>query len=121
MRFNPKKTGIIALLLVASLLVVFPVQMVEAQTTTVTVSPQNSTPVVGRTITISILLNNVANLYGIDVSLTWDTSLLSFQANSNQTFLGVSSGMLNPPPSSISVVLDSASQATGNSILSQLP
>jgi hypothetical protein len=114
MHINQKKTSIIALLFVASLLVVFPIQMVKAQTTTtVTVTPQNSTPVVGQTITISIQLNNVQNLYGIDVTLTWNTALLSFQTNSNQTFLGVSNGVLNPPPSSISVVLDSASQAIG--------
>ncbi len=112
MRFNQKKTSIIVLLFVASLLVVLPIQMVKAQTstTTVTVTPQTSTPVVGQTITISITLNNVQNLYGIDVKLNWNTALLSFQTNSNQTFLGVSNGVLNPQ---ISVVLDSASQATG--------
>ena len=112
MRFNQKKTSIIVLLFVASLLVVFPIQMVKAQTstTTVTVTPQTSTPVVGQTITISIHLNNVQNLYGIDVRLNWNTALLSFQTNSNQTFIGVSNGVLNTP---ISVVLDSASQAAG--------
>jgi hypothetical protein len=111
MRFNRKKTSIIALLFVASLLVILPIQMVKAQTTTtVTVTPQTSTPLVGQTITISIILNNVQNLYGIDVKLNWNTALLSFQTNSNQTFLGVSNGVLNPQ---ISMVLDSASQAAG--------
>jgi len=110
MHLNHKKTCIITLLIVASLLIVFPVQNVRAQTTTVTVSPPTSTPTVGQTITISILLSNVQNLYGIDVALTWDTSLLSFQANSNQTFLGVANGVLNSPTQ---LVLDSASQALG--------
>ena len=110
MHINRKKTSIIALLIVASLMVALPVQTVKAQTTTVEVSPQTSTPIVGQTLTISIQLNNVQNLYGIDLTLTWNPSLLSLQANSNQTFLGVSSGVLNAP---ISVVLDSATQATG--------
>jgi hypothetical protein len=114
MRFNQKKTSIIVLLFVASLLVILPIQMVKAQTTTtVTVTPQTSTPVVGQTITISIQLNNVQNLYGIDVTLTWNTALLSFQTNSNQTFLGVANGVLNGTEVPISVVLDSASQAAG--------
>jgi len=111
MPFNQKKTSIIVLLFVASLLIVLPIQMVKAQTTTtVNVTPQTSTPVVGQTITISITLNNVQNLYAVDVTLNWNTALLSFQTNSNQTFIGVSNGVLNTP---ISVVLDSASQAAG--------
>ena len=111
MRFNQKKTSIIALLFVALLLVVFPIQMVKAQTTTtVTVTPQTSTPVVGQTITINIELNNVQNLYGIDLTLNWNPALLSLQPGSNQTYLGVSNGILNAP---ISVVLDSATQAIG--------
>ncbi len=112
MHFNQKKTSIIVLLFVASLLVVSPFQMVKAQTstTTVTVTPQTSTPVVGQTLTVNITLNNVQNLYGIDVTLNWNPSLLSFQTNSNQTFIGYSYGVLNNPTS---LVLDSASQATG--------
>jgi hypothetical protein len=108
MRFNRKKTSIIALLFVASLLIVFPVQMVKAQTTTVTVSPQNSTPVVGQTITINIQLNNVQNLYGVDVTLDWNPAYLSLQTN--QSFVGTSNGVLNTP---VLVVQDTASQAIG--------
>jgi len=110
MRFNKKKTSIIALLLAASLMVVFPIQMVKAQTTTVDVTPQTSTPAVGQTITISIQLNNVQNLYGIALTLNWNPSMLSLQANSNQTFIGTSNGVLNTPTS---VFQDSASQAIG--------
>ncbi len=110
MRFNKKKTSIIALVLAASLLVVFPIQIVKAQTTTVTVTPQTSTPAVGQTITISIQLNNVQNLYGIALTLNWNPSMLSLQANSNQTFIGTSNGVLNTPTS---VFQDSASQAIG--------
>jgi len=115
MHFNQKKTSIIVLLFVASLLVVLPIQIVKAQTstTTVTVTPQTSTPVVGQTITISIQLNNVQNLYAIALTLTWNPSMLSLQTNSNQTFVGVetySNGVLHNPTS---VFQDSASQATG--------
>ncbi len=110
MRLNKKKTSIIALVLAASLLVVFPIQIVKAQITTVTVTPQISTPAVGQTITISIQLNNVQNLYGIALTLNWNPSMLSLQANSNQTFIGTSNGVLNTPTS---VFQDSASQAIG--------
>ncbi|MGA3288884.1 MAG: cohesin domain-containing protein [Candidatus Bathyarchaeia archaeon] len=110
MRFNQKKTSIVVLLFVASLLVVLPVQMVKAQTstTTVTVTPQTSTPVVGQTLTINIQLNNVQNLYAVDVTLNWSTSSLSLQTN--QSFVGTSNGVLNNPTS---VVIDTASQQTG--------
>ena len=91
MRFNQKKTSIIVLLFVASLLVVLPIQMVKAQTstTTVTVTPQTSTPVVGQTITINIQLNNVQNLYAFDVILDYDSSVL--QLVNSKVDLGTSS------------------------------
>jgi len=109
MRFNQKKTSIIVLLFVASLLIVLPIQMVKAQTTTtVNVTPQTSTPVVGQTLTINIQLNNVQNLYAVDVTLNWSTSSLSLQTN--QSFVGTSNGVLNNPTS---VVIDTASQQTG--------
>jgi len=108
MRFERKKTSIIVLLFVASLLIIFPFQMVKAQTTTVTVSPQNSTPVVGQTLTINIQLNNVQNLYGVDVTLDWNPAYLSLQTN--QSFVGTSNGVLDSP---VLVVQDTASQAIG--------
>ncbi len=111
MQFNMKKTSVIALLIVASLLVVLPLQMVKAQTTTVAVSPQTSTPVVGQTLTINIQLNNVQNLYGVDVTLNWNPAYLSLKTN--QSFVDVKTypnGILNDP---VSVVEDTATQTTG--------
>jgi len=111
MGFNLKKTGIIAVLFVVSLLVVFPVQMVKAQTTTVTVSPQTSTPIVGQTITINIELSNAQNLYGVDVMLNWNPDFLSLKTN--QSFVDIKTypnGILNDP---VSVVQDTATQALG--------
>ena len=58
-------------------MVVLPVQMVKAQnSTTVTVSPQTNTPTVCETITVTIQLNNVNNLYGIDVTLDYNSAVL---------------------------------------------
>ena len=91
MRFNRKKTSIIALLFVASLLVVLAVPMVKAQTstTTVTVTPQSSTPVVGQTFTINIQLNDVQNLYALDVTLDYNSLIL--QLVNSKVDLGTSS------------------------------
>ena len=91
MRFNRKKTSIIVLLFVASLLAVLVVPMVKAQTstTTVTVTPQSSTPVVGQTFTINIQLSNVQNLYALDVTLDYNSVVL--QLVNSKVDLGTSS------------------------------
>ena len=91
MRFNRKKTSIIVLLFVASLLGVLVVPMVKAQTstTTVTVTPQSSTPVVGQTFTINIQLSNVQNLYALDVTLDYNSVVL--QLVNSKVDLGTSS------------------------------
>ena len=108
MQIDKLRTGIIVLLLVASLFVVLPIHNVKAQTTTVSVSPQDNIVSVGQTLTIHIEINNVQNLYGVDIALTWDTSMLKL--DSNQSFVGVSNGVLNPQ---VLVAQDTASQATG--------
>jgi len=112
MLVNKKKTGLILLLFVASLLFVLPSQTVKAQTTTVSVSPQDNTVSVGQTLTIHIEINNVQNLYAVDIELTWDTSMLSLV--SNQSFVGVTNGILNSP---VTVVQDTADQSTGEYVL----
>ena len=108
MSINKRKTGLILLLLVTSLLFVLPFQIVKAQTTTVSVSPQDNTVSVGQTLTVHIEISNVENLYGVDIALTWDTSMLKL--DSNQSFVGVASGILNTP---VTVVQDTADQSTG--------
>ncbi|MGA2681066.1 MAG: cohesin domain-containing protein [Candidatus Bathyarchaeia archaeon] len=108
MRINQLKTSIIVLLFIASLFVVLPIHTVKAQTTTVSVSPQNNIVTVGQTLTIHIEISNVQNLYAVDIALTWSTSMLKL--DSNQSFVGVANGVLNSP---VLVVQDTADQATG--------
>ena len=103
-----KKVSIVVLLFVASLMLVLPTQMVKAQTATISVSPQNNIVTVGQTLTVHIEISNVANLYAVDIALTWDTSMLKLV--SNQSFVGVSNGVLN---AQVLVVQDTASQQSG--------
>lgn len=43
------------------------------------VSPQAINALLGETITLNITISNVQNLYGVDVTLFWDPSVLTFQ------------------------------------------
>jgi len=86
MRVNKRKTDVIVLLLVTSLLVVLPIQMVKAQTTTVSVTPQNSTVPVGKTVTVTVQLSDVQNLYGLDMTLDYNNTVL--QLTNQQPDLG---------------------------------
>jgi hypothetical protein len=51
----------------------------SSSNTTVAVSPQTTSALLGETITINITISNVQNLYGVDVSLLWNPSALSIQ------------------------------------------
>jgi hypothetical protein len=105
MRVNQKKTGFIVVLVLVSLLVVLPIQMAKAQTATVSVSPQNSTASVGKTVTVAIQLSNVQNLYGFDVTLSYDNAVL--QLTDSKLDLGTSSipgGVLYGDPVSTNFV-----------------
>jgi hypothetical protein len=108
MRVNQKKTGMIVLLIVASLLVALPIETARAQTATVSVSPQSNQVSVGQTLTVHIEIGNVQNLYAVDITLNWDTAMLKL--DSNQSFVGVSSGVLNAP---VLVVQDTADKTSG--------
>ncbi len=113
MPFDQKKISLIAILFIVSLIIVLPIQVTRAQssTTTVSVSPSNSAPAVGQTITVNVVISNVQSLYGIDLTLDWNTAVL--QLESNQSFIGVetnSQGILHNPTL---VVQDTASQQTG--------
>jgi hypothetical protein len=69
----------VVLMLVLSLLLLYPVGTVFAQTssgTTVAVTPSSNITRLGQTITINITITNVQNLYAIDVTLQWNTSAL---------------------------------------------
>jgi hypothetical protein len=92
--------------------------MVKAQTTTVSVTPQSSKPAVGKTFTISITISNVENLYGLDVTLNWNPSILSYVSHSLD--LGNSGGVLSGSPVSstatsggILLQTDTATQSAG--------
>lgn len=108
MQVNKKKSGLILLTFIALLLFVLPFQTVRAQTATISVSPPNNLVTVGQTITVNIEISGVQNLYAVDIAMTWDTSMLKL--DSNQSFVGVSSGILNAP---VLEVQDTASQQTG--------
>ena len=69
----------ILLILVSTLLILYPFQAVYAQgssNTTVAVNPSTTMTRIGETIAINITLSNVQNLYGLDVTLQWNTSAL---------------------------------------------
>jgi hypothetical protein len=110
MRIKYIKISAIIVLLAISVFIVLPNQMVKAQTATISVVPQNNPVTVGQTLTINIKISNVQNLYGVDIALTWDTSMLKLV--SNQTFVPVSNGVgiLNPQ---VLFVQESADQSTG--------
>jgi len=113
MPFDKSKISLISILFIVSLIIFLPIQVTRAQssTTTVSVSPSNSTPAVGQTITVNVLISNVQSLYGIDLTLYWNTAVL--QLESNQSFIGVetnSQGVLHNPTL---IVQDAASQQKG--------
>jgi hypothetical protein len=69
----------ILLILVFTPLILCPFQVAYAQgssNTTVAVKPSTTMTRIGETIAINITLSNVQNLYGLDVTLQWNTSAL---------------------------------------------
>jgi hypothetical protein len=76
MRLHQKSVVLIAFLFLASLVISMPLQLVHAQTTTVSVSPQTSTVTVGQSITVNVQLQNVQNLYGVDVVVDYNSNVL---------------------------------------------
>lgn len=104
------KTAII-LLTSCALLAIFPIGLVLAQTPTVKVQPSNSAPSVGMTFTVDVTISNVQNLYGVDVSLTWNKDILRIVSASSQ--LGVESHPGGVLHESVYVAFDSMSQQTG--------
>jgi hypothetical protein len=110
---TPKK---FALILVCALFVLYPALAVSAQGgTVVRAEASTSQPHVGDTLTVEIIISNVQNLYGVDVSLNWNPSVL--QLISATSLLGVEShsgGVLHTTSSApLYVVEDNASQALG--------
>jgi hypothetical protein len=91
------------------------VSCVSAQSTVMKAEASTTQPHVGDTLTVNIKISNVQNLFGVDVTLSWNPSVLSIVSATSQ--LGVEShpgGVLHETSSyPIEIVDDTASQSTG--------
>ena len=106
------------LILICALFALYPILAVSAQSGTIVNAAASSTqPHVGDTITVTVSISNVQNLYGIDMQLSWSPSVLQLVSNSNTSYLGVQSnptGVLYAPSGdAIYYVEEDASQAIG--------
>jgi hypothetical protein len=90
-RFRIKTKEIVLLLPTIMILTMFlnAGLFASALSTTVTVSPQTSSVQVGDNISVSLQLSNVQNLYGLDVELKWNNSIV--QHTGTNLKLGVES------------------------------
>jgi len=88
---NRLKRKIALLSALLALIGIFSIQMATSQTSgaVVSVVPEVDTGRVGETFTVNITLSNVPNLYGVDVTLDWNASILQFI--SATSLLGVES------------------------------
>ena len=111
MRTPPKSIKITITFLVSILMAIaLPVGIAAAQTTTVKAQASNTEPAIGSTFTVDITISNVQNLYGVDVTLSWDHTILRVQSATSS--LGIEShagGVLHNP---VVIVDDTSSQDT---------
>jgi hypothetical protein len=88
---------------------------VSAQGTVVRAEASTSQPHIGDTLTITVKISNVQNLFGVDVTTNWNPSVISVVSATSQ--LGVEShsgGVLHETSSyPIDVIDDAALQSTG--------
>lgn len=96
-------------------LAVCSINAASAADTVVNAQASSSEPKIGETLTVDITISNVENLYGVDVQLSWNPSVLSIiEAKS---MLGVEAnpgGVLHESGTdTLMVVEDSASQDAG--------
>jgi hypothetical protein len=114
---NPSKLIVIIAFtfLVCTLVSFIFVSSVSAQGTAVRAEASTSQPNVGDTLTVTIKISSVSNLFGVDITLSWNPLVLSVVSATLQ--LGVEShsgGVLHETPSyPIEVVDDITSQLTG--------
>src|SRR5665648_189244 len=114
---NPSKLTpkIVLPFIVCMLVSFFFVSCVSAQGTIVKAEASTTHPHVGDTLTVNIKISGVQNLFGVDVTLNWNPSVLSIISATSQ--LGVEShlgGVLHETSNyPIEVVDDIASQSTG--------
>ena len=79
----PELSKTVVLTLILVLLSPYLVQAASSQVannTIVRAQPSTSTPHVGETFTVSVIIENVQNLYGIDMALSWNDSVLEVQS-----------------------------------------
>jgi hypothetical protein len=79
----------VVVVMVLSSLMLLPIIRANGQTTTVKVQASNLTPNVGDTITVDVTISNVQNLYGIELGLVWNPTIL--KVSTARSFLGVES------------------------------
>jgi hypothetical protein len=105
----------VAFVLVCALILSSFMGVVSAQSTEVRATVSSSQPKVGDTLTVNITISNVVNLFGVDVILNWNTTVLKLV--SSKSLLGVEShpeGVLHETASDpIYVAEDTASQELG--------
>jgi hypothetical protein len=111
---NPTKQ-ITMLLLVCTLLSFCFVYPALAQSTLVKAEASASQPHVGDTLTVNIKISNVQNLYGVDVTLKWNTTVLNLISATPK--LGVESnpeGILHESSTyPIEIIDNTATQSSG--------
>ena len=111
---NPIKLIMLAVLVCSIVSICF-VHSTLAQSTLVKAEASTSQPHVGDTLTISIKISDAQNLFGVDVTLDWNPSVLTLVSSTPQ--LGVEShagGVLHESSSyPVDVVNNDASQSDG--------
>lgn len=76
---KPSRRQIIMFTFVFALMAFYPIQAANSQAssgTVVKVVPHVSTAVANETLTVNITISNVQNLYGLDITLSWNVSIL---------------------------------------------
>jgi hypothetical protein len=105
---------IVLTILIFTLIMVSFASVVSAQSTVVRAEASTSQPKVGDTLTVKITISNAQNLFGIDVTLYWNSSVLQLVSATPQ--LGVEShsgGVLHESSNyPIEVVNNDASQSS---------
>jgi hypothetical protein len=111
------KNQILALTVICALIVLVPINLAKSQTsgTIVSVVPTQNSVRVGQTLTVNVTVSNVQNLFGLDVTVNWNTSALQILSVSDR--LGVESyngGVLHITPDyPINVAVNDTSQEKG--------
>jgi hypothetical protein len=118
-KLHAMKLQCIVFAAVVGLVLLFPIQAASVQAasaTTVSSIPSTTTPAVGESFTVNITVSNVQNLYGVDVAVSWNASVL--QVLTVDLRLGVEShpdGVLHEilPDAEINVVENDVSAEAG--------